>query len=220
MNQHLNQSYPVSVYYRLIALWATCEAFAGGIMHAAKVPFTGMIISSLAIICISLIAWHFPSKGFRIKGNDHCSNFKLMLSPFSTYRIHIAVFFQGLMGQLLLSNKNIFVLQQYCWRACACWICCSTHSCTGHHLRQSVLACHWWIHQENNRAKTGYTIQFHAGCWLYNLTRHRGYFHRLCCSQDRYRIEPMGNKIPRTTDRTQTNKTKIEAVAKIRIDSK
>lgn len=108
MNQHLNQSYPVSVYYRLIALWATCEAFAGGIMHAAKVPFTGMIISSLAIICISLIAWHFPSKGSVLKATIIVAIFKLMLSPHSPPTAYIAVFFQGLMGQLLLSNKKYF----------------------------------------------------------------------------------------------------------------
>lgn len=108
MNQHLKPSYPVSVYYRLIALWATCEAFAGGIMHAAKVPFTGMIVSSLAIICITLIAWYFPSKGAVLKATIIVAVFKLMLSPHSPPTAYIAVFFQGLMGQLLLVNRKYF----------------------------------------------------------------------------------------------------------------
>ena len=45
--------YDKQVYYRLIALWVICEAFAGGIMHGIKLPFTGLIVSSLAITCIN-----------------------------------------------------------------------------------------------------------------------------------------------------------------------
>ena len=108
MNQYQNSEYSKQVYYRLIALWVICEAFAGGIMHAAKLPFAGLIVSSLAITCIILIAYYVPAKSAIIKATVIVAIFKLMLSPHSPPPAYIAVFFQGLMGQLLLINKRYF----------------------------------------------------------------------------------------------------------------
>ena len=98
------------IYYRLIALWVICEAFAGGILHTIKLPFTGMIISSLAVMCIILIAWHVPARGAIIKATIIVAIFKLLLSPQSPATAYIAVFFQGLMGELLFLNKRFFRL--------------------------------------------------------------------------------------------------------------
>ncbi len=100
--------YDKQVYYRLIALWVICEAFAGGIMHGIKLPFTGLIVSSLAITCIILIAYHYPSRTSVIKATLLVAVFKLMLSPHSPPTAYIAVFFQGITGQLLLSNPRFF----------------------------------------------------------------------------------------------------------------
>ena len=98
------------IYYRLIALWVICEAFAGGILHGIKIPFTGLIISSLAVMCIILIAWHVPSKNAIIKATIIVAVFKLMLSPQTPPTAYIAVFFQGLVGQLLFLHKRFFKL--------------------------------------------------------------------------------------------------------------
>ncbi len=100
--------YNKQIYYRLTALWVICEAFAGGIMHAVKVPFAGMIISSLAIMCIILIAWYVPATTAIIKATIIVAIFKLMLSPHSPPPAYIAVFFQGLLGQLLFLNRRFF----------------------------------------------------------------------------------------------------------------
>ncbi|MEP7164516.1 MAG: hypothetical protein ABI741_07475 [Ferruginibacter sp.] len=108
MNQYQEREYSKQVYYRLIALWVICEAFAGGIMHAAKLPFTGLVVSSLAITCIILIAYYVPTKGAILKATLIVAIFKLMLSPHSPPTAYIAVFFQGLMGQLLLMNRRYF----------------------------------------------------------------------------------------------------------------
>lgn len=108
MNQYKVNEYSKPVYYRLIALWVICEAFAGGIMHAAKLPFTGLIVSSLAITCIILIAYYTPTRSAILKATIIVAIFKLMLSPHSPPTAYLAVFFQGLMGQLLLSNKRYF----------------------------------------------------------------------------------------------------------------
>jgi len=108
MNAYPQSEYNRQLYYRLIALWVICEAFAGGIMHAAKLPFAGLIVSSLAITCIVLIAYYVPVRAAIIKATVIVAIFKLMLSPHSPPTAYLAVFFQGLMGQLLLSNKKYF----------------------------------------------------------------------------------------------------------------
>jgi hypothetical protein len=92
------------IYYRLIALWVLCEAIAGGMMHAVKIPFTGMIISSGAVICICLIAYYVPAKGAILKATIIVAVFKMLLSPHTPPTAYMAVFFQGLMGQLLFFN--------------------------------------------------------------------------------------------------------------------
>lgn len=110
----MNQNQPIEsrkqVYYRIISLWVICEALAGGIMHAAKFPFTGLIVSSLAITCIILIAWYVPTRSAIIKATVIVAIFKLMLSPHSPPTAYIAVFFQGMMGQLLFSKHRYFKL--------------------------------------------------------------------------------------------------------------
>lgn len=79
-------------------------------MHAAKLPFTGLMVSSLAITCIILIAYYVPAKGAIIKATIIVAIFKLMLSPHSPPTAYIAVLFQGFMGQLLLTNRRYFAL--------------------------------------------------------------------------------------------------------------
>jgi hypothetical protein len=97
-----------TLYYRLVALWVVCEAFAGGIMHGIKLPFAGMIVSGMAVTCIILIGWYVPSRTAIIKAAVLVAIFKLMLSPYSPPTAYIAVFFQGCLGQLLLSGTRSF----------------------------------------------------------------------------------------------------------------
>ncbi len=108
MKQYHTGENSKQVYYRLITLWVICEAFAGGIMHAAKLPFSGLIISSLAVTCIILIAYYVPSGTAILKATLIVAVFKLILSPQSPPTAYIAVFFQGLMGQLLLRKHRCF----------------------------------------------------------------------------------------------------------------
>jgi len=98
-----------TLYYRLIALWVTCEAFAGGILHGIRLPFSGMLVSSLAVFCIILISWYISDKGAIIKATIVVAIFKLMLSPHSPPTAYIAVFFQGITGQFLLAGKRNFI---------------------------------------------------------------------------------------------------------------
>ena len=100
-----NNLHKSELFYRITALWVICEAFAGGIMHGIKIPFSGLMVSSLAVFCIILLAWYVPSKTAILKATLIVAIFKLMLSPHAPPTAYIAVFFQGLMGQLLLNKK-------------------------------------------------------------------------------------------------------------------
>ncbi len=97
----------ISLFYKITTLWVICEAFAGGIMHSVKLPFTGMFISSLSVICIVLIAW-YTSASYILKATLLVIVFKFSLSPHSPPTAYIAVFFQGLVGYLLFLNKKYF----------------------------------------------------------------------------------------------------------------
>lgn len=98
------------VYYRLIALWVLCEAMLGGIIHGFKIPVSGLVVGSCAIICICLIAWYAPAKGSIIKATIIVAIFKMMLSPQAPPPAYIAVFFQGLLGELLFWKRRFFTL--------------------------------------------------------------------------------------------------------------
>jgi hypothetical protein len=103
-------SFDKQIYYRLIALWVLCESVLGGIIHGFKLPFSGLIVGSSAVICICLIAFYVPVKGAIIKATIIVAIFKMMLSPQSPPTAYIAVFFQGAVGQLLFYNLKHYKL--------------------------------------------------------------------------------------------------------------
>lgn len=96
------------VYYRLIALWVLCEAMLGGIIHGLRIPVSGLLVGSCAIICICLIAWYVPVRHAIIKATLIVAIFKMILSPQAPFPAYIAVFFQGVAGELLFFNRRVF----------------------------------------------------------------------------------------------------------------
>jgi len=97
-----------AVYFRLIALWVFCEAMLGGIIHGFRLPVSGLVVGSCAVICIALIGWYAPARGAIIKATLIVAIFKMMLSPQAPVTAYIAVFFQGLLGELLFMNKKYY----------------------------------------------------------------------------------------------------------------
>ncbi|MEO5564655.1 MAG: nucleoside-triphosphatase [Chitinophagaceae bacterium] len=98
------------IYYRLIALWALTEAMLGGIIHGLRIPVSGLVVGSCAVICICLIGWYVPKKGSILKATIIVAVFKMMLSPQAPPPAYVAVFFQGLMGELLFWNRRFYRL--------------------------------------------------------------------------------------------------------------
>ncbi len=109
MNQTTDLSRSV-IYYRLITLWVLCEAMLGAIIFTFRIPVSGLVIGSCAVTCISLMAWYVPTKGAILKATVIVAIFKMMLSPQAPPPAYIAVFFQGLLGELLFWNRKYFRL--------------------------------------------------------------------------------------------------------------
>lgn len=87
---------------RLTALWALNEAGLGGMIHAFKIPFTGIVVGSTAVILIALIAFFAERKSKAIlKATIIVLLIKAVASPHTPLPAYAAVAFQGLAGSLL-----------------------------------------------------------------------------------------------------------------------
>lgn len=93
---------------RLTALWALSESMLGGLLHAAHIPFRGMIISSAAVIIISLIAYFSERKGEILKATFVVLLIKAGISPHTPVAAYFAVFLQGTIGEVLFFRKKYF----------------------------------------------------------------------------------------------------------------
>ncbi len=89
---------------RLTALWAFSEAALGGVLHAAKVPFTGLFIGGVAIILISLIFHFSEKKTDLLKSTLLVILVKGLVSPYTPLAAYLAVFIQGMLGYALFNT--------------------------------------------------------------------------------------------------------------------
>lgn len=87
---------------RLTALWALNEAGLGGLIHALRVPFTGIVVGSTAVVLIALIAFFAERKAKAIlKATVIVLLVKAAASPHTPLPAYAAVAFQGLAGAAL-----------------------------------------------------------------------------------------------------------------------
>jgi hypothetical protein len=93
---------------RLTALWALSESMLGGLLHAAHVPFRGMIISSAAVIIICLIAHFSEKRGEILKATIIVLLIKAAISPHTPVAAYGAVFLQGILGEIFFFKKRFF----------------------------------------------------------------------------------------------------------------
>ena len=96
---------------RLTALWALNESGLGGILHAAKFPFTGILVGGFAVILITLIA-RYSNFSFKaiLKSTVMVLMIKAAVSPHSPFPAYLAVSFQGLLGAIMFSLTRHFKL--------------------------------------------------------------------------------------------------------------
>jgi hypothetical protein len=93
----------------LILLWAFAESGIGGMLHAFRLPFTGIFVGGLAIICIGLLGY-YQEKGSRqiLEALGIVLLVKLTISPHSPWQAYFAVVFQGYLGYLIFTSKHHF----------------------------------------------------------------------------------------------------------------
>jgi hypothetical protein len=95
---------------KITALWALSESTLGGLLHALKLPFRGMIISSAAIILIGMIAKFSDKRGQIIKSTFVVIFIKAAISPHSPATAYLSVLLQGLIGELLFFSKRFTLI--------------------------------------------------------------------------------------------------------------
>ena len=87
---------------RLTALWALNECGLGGVLHALQSPFTGLLVGSIAMICIALICAFAEHKWSTVMTSLLVVLIiKALVSPHSTPTAYIAVSFQAVTGALI-----------------------------------------------------------------------------------------------------------------------
>ncbi len=92
-----------------ILLWAFAETSIGGVLHALKLPFTGILVGGVAVISIALIGFYQKEGSNKIiEALLIIIMVKLLVSPHSPWQAYIAVAFQGYLGSLIYRKKNFF----------------------------------------------------------------------------------------------------------------
>ncbi|WP_111684105.1 hypothetical protein [Winogradskyella tangerina] len=93
---------PKLLHTKLIAIWAISESGLGGLLHAAKIPFSGILLGSFAVIIITFIAKSSEERfNSIIKATMLVVLIKAMVSPHSPPMAYVAVLFQGILGASL-----------------------------------------------------------------------------------------------------------------------
>lgn len=87
---------------RLTAVWALSECALGGVLHAMKLPFTGVILASVAVVIITLMLRLSHSKpGVILRALMVVLSVKFMLSPHTSPTAYLAVSFQAVLGYVI-----------------------------------------------------------------------------------------------------------------------
>ncbi len=93
------QSNSQLINVKLTAMWAVSESGLGGLLHAIKVPFSGLFLGGFAIIIITYLA-SVNSNRFSaiLQATLLVVLIKAIVSPHSPPMAYVAVLFQGILG--------------------------------------------------------------------------------------------------------------------------
>ncbi|MCS7037958.1 MAG: hypothetical protein RMJ33_13295 [Saprospiraceae bacterium] len=102
------------VVFRITALWAFSECALGGLMHAFKIPFTGIFVGGFAVLCVGLLA-HVSRRSASVilRATLLVILVKAIVSPHSPPQAHVAVAFQGVLGGLMLGYLRPYVVAAF-----------------------------------------------------------------------------------------------------------
>lgn len=92
---------------KLIGLWAFSECALGGILHAFRFPFSGLLLAGFAVTVICCIGFSVTKPApVILYGTLVAMGVKLALSPHTPVTAYFAVGFQGAMGALFFSFQR------------------------------------------------------------------------------------------------------------------
>lgn len=99
---------PDYIVQRITALWAFSEAGLGGILHALNIPLKGLVLSAIAALCMTLIAYYAKDRSALLRTLAIVLIVKFLGAPNSSPAAYIAVAFQGLAGYGLFALFSVF----------------------------------------------------------------------------------------------------------------
>lgn len=104
----LNWNQQHTAVNRLTAVWAFTESGLGGVLHAFRIPFTGLAVGGMAVILISLIA-HFSNISYKeiLKSTLIVLIIKAAVSPHTPLPAYLAVSFQGVVAVAIFKLLRI-----------------------------------------------------------------------------------------------------------------
>ncbi|GAB2959548.1 hypothetical protein GCM10027048_28750 [Hymenobacter coalescens] len=97
----LTATAPPLLLPRLVALWALSEALLGGVLHALKLPVTGLLVGGAAVVLVQLLGHFSRQRGTVLRALLVVLTIKALLSPHTSLNAYVAVAFQGLLGEAL-----------------------------------------------------------------------------------------------------------------------
>ncbi len=102
------------IAFRITALWAFSECALGGLMHAFKMPFTGIFVGGFAVLCVGLLAdVSGRSASVILRATLLVILVKAIVSPHSPPQAHVAVAFQGVLGALMLGYVRPYAVAAF-----------------------------------------------------------------------------------------------------------
>ena len=88
---------------RLTALWAVAESGLGGVLHAFRLPLTGLVVGGIAIVLLTLLAHFAERPRALLRATAVVLIVKALVSPHSPIGAYLAVGFQGGLAFLIYS---------------------------------------------------------------------------------------------------------------------
>ena len=93
---------PSTAVFRLTAFWALSECGLGGILHALKVPFSGLFLCGISVSILTLILFYCKvNRAIFFQSLATVLIIKFTLSPHSSLSSYFSVGFQGVVGYVI-----------------------------------------------------------------------------------------------------------------------
>ncbi len=101
---------------KITALWAFSESGLGGILHAVRLPFSGIFLGSISVILITFLAYNSQNKWKTIiQAMLLVIMLKVLISPHSPVMAYAAVAFQGVLGAAIYSVFGVNKVSTVCF---------------------------------------------------------------------------------------------------------